>query len=164
MKSQLYEFEFVGGQDNSYIFETDNEVWYELAFKLFDYFFTDTRYTHKAYEFRIDVLWTPHEKLPAQDSRIKPTIAAIIHDFFARITEPIVLYVCESSDGKQMARSRLFSVWFIEYQTPEIFKFDVVLRDKKDQDIPISMLVQSNNPHLSNIADEFRKIVGGYHK
>ncbi len=164
MKPQPYEFEFVGTQENSYIFETDNQVFYELAFKLFDYFFTDTRYSHKAYEFRIDVLWTSLEKLPAQDPRIKPTVAAIIHDFFTQTTKPIVLYVCESSDGKQAARSRLFMVWFIEYQTPDIFKFDVVLRDKKGEDIPISMLIQSNNPHLGSITEEFRKVIGGYHK
>jgi hypothetical protein len=110
MKLQPYEFEFVGTQENSYIFETDNQIFYELAFKLFDYFFTDTRYAHKAYEFRIDVLWTSLEKLP------------------------------------------------------DIFKFDVVLRDKKGEDIPISMLIQSNNPHLGNITEEFRKVIGGYHK
>jgi hypothetical protein len=160
-----YNIRFAGGQYNSYFFGTDNEVVYEIKFKEFFYFFEGhLPYSHTTFELVVQVIENPHEKLPAQDPRIQPTIAAIILDFFDTIALPIVLYVCDSSDGKQLVRSRLFSVWFTEYQTPDMAKRDSTLRDKNGDDVPISLILQTTNPYRRDIIDEFFRTIGGYHK
>jgi Family of unknown function (DUF6169) len=163
-KPLAYPFVFEIGRNYSYAFETSNQVFYEAKFKHFDYFFKSEIYRHQAYEFTIEILLNPYEQLPPQDPRIQPTIAAIILNFFDTIALPIVLYVCDSSDGKQLVRSRLFSVWFTEYQTPDMAKIDSTLRDKNGDDVPISLILKTTNPYRRDIIDEFFRTIGGYHK
>lgn len=48
------------------------------------------------------------------DFKLHETIFCIIEDFFKANPE-ILLYLCETGDGKQASRNRLFIKWFREY-------------------------------------------------
>ena len=49
-----------------------------------------------------------------RDAKIQQTITAIIEEFFAA-QEVLLDYICDTKDGRQAARSRLFSGWFAKY-------------------------------------------------
>ena len=54
------------------------------------------------------------------DPKLRDTIFSIIDAFFA-ITPDILLYICETGDGKQEFRSRLFVRWFNTYNGREAY-------------------------------------------
>lgn len=161
----VYEFQYAGGHSHTYIFKTDFEIFYEIKFKEFDYFFSETKsYAKYTYEFVIGVLWNPNKKPLTFDSKISATIAAIVFDFFNKIEEPIILYICDSGDGRQMSRSRKFSSWFNEFQRPEFTKLDFVLHDKHNIQVPISMILKLSNPYFEEVIIDFKKIISEYHQ
>ena len=46
-----------------------------------------------------------------KDPLVKETVWAIIEVFF-RENSNVLLYVCDTSDGRQASRDRLFDIWF----------------------------------------------------
>lgn len=55
-------------------------------------------------------------KIPSpRDLKMRDTVMLIIENFF-NMNEAALLYICESGDGKQHMRSRLFEYWFSSYQ------------------------------------------------
>lgn len=53
-----------------------------------------------------------------KDPLVKETVWAIIEVFF-RENSNVLLYVCDTSDGRQASRDRLFDIWFYEYEKQE---------------------------------------------
>ena len=158
-----YDFDFIGGEFNKYLFETINNVNYEVKFKPFFYLFDpDSVYSNHTFEFGMDVLLSPLAKLPPPDSLIPITIANIFLDFFDRIDEPLVIYICDSSDSKQLARQRKFNTWFSEFKRPEFFKVEANLLDKNGEPIPSSLILKISNPFFMQIIEEFKMIIEGY--
>ena len=94
--------------------------------------------------------------------RFRITIAAIFIDFFERIIEPLVIYICDSSGSKQLARQRKFNTWFSEFKRPELFKIEANLLDKNDEPIPNSLILKISNPFFMQIIEEFKMIIEGY--
>ena len=158
-----YAFKFEGEQNNSYLFTTQQGVVYEIKFKDFFYFFdVNAPYSHFTYEFVIEVLDKTENIKIISDSRIPPTIVAIFDDFYARYSETVVIYICDSSDSKQMARQRKFSSWFIRFNKEHFFKVDAFLSDAIDEIIPISIVVRRDNPYKYQILQDFERITDGY--
>lgn len=53
-------------------------------------------------------------KIPSpRDLKMRDTVMLIIKNFF-NMNEAVLLYICESGDGKQYMRSRLFEYWLNE--------------------------------------------------
>lgn len=96
-------------------------------------------------------------RLPA-DARTSPTIFAIFEDFFLPNRHAIV-FICDSSDGREVARYRKFSLWFYSQspRTDEIAKFDRNIRDG-DRIIYLSLLLSRKNPRLNRIVDVFMQL------
>ncbi len=155
-----YKFRFDKEIHDSYYFTTDYEVKYEVRFKEFFYLFDKTsEYTHHTYEFSIILLYEPNEKSVPTDVKIAITIAAIFDDFFERQTETVTIYICDSSDGKQMARHRKFSAWFASFGNEKYLKVDFLL---DEETVPVSLVLQHINPYKDQITREFEIISGGY--
>ena len=100
------------------------------------------------------------KRLPA-DSLSAPTIFAIFEDFFLPKRHAIV-FICDSSDGRQRARHRKFGVWFYNnydrtYTTNEIAKIDRTITDGS-QYILLSLIMSRRNPQLSRIVDIFMQL------
>ena len=49
-----------------------------------------------------------------KDENIFETIRVIIEEFFAS-DEAVMLYICDTTDGRQASRDRLFRAWFYAY-------------------------------------------------
>lgn len=96
-------------------------------------------------------------RLPA-DARTAPTIFAIFEDFFLPQRHALV-FICDSSDGREVARFRKFGLWFYNQspRTDELAKFDRNIRDG-DQLIYLSLLLSRKHPQLRRIVDVFMEL------
>jgi hypothetical protein len=156
-----YKFFFEGGLENSYFFETNSGIIYEVIFKPTPYLFGDEEsfFSDLIFEFSILVQFNSNEKLPAADSKIGLTAAEIFKDFYLKKGNSITVYICDSSDDKQAIRKRKFDSWFTIYNSSDFFKIDKVLVDADDNHFPISLILQDNNPFKHEILDSFTKLI-----
>ncbi|MBD2755540.1 DUF6169 family protein [Spirosoma validum] len=117
-------YEFAGGQQNSYSFSTYDRVRYEIKFVPSAYLFVDYVDHHvDAYEMVIAVADNPNGKRIPADRLTEPTIRAIFYDFF-RSKEHVIIYICDSSDGRQEVRFRKFTSWYYKNIAVDLFKMD----------------------------------------
>ncbi|WP_309608797.1 DUF6169 family protein [Flavobacterium sp.] len=154
-----YEFEFRGGLNNNYGFETELGIVYEVKFRPSNYLFGDetTVYANHIYEFIIEIVYNPLGKNPPLDKLISKTISEIIKDFYYKKDGSVCIYICDSSDGRQELRRRKFDDWFYSEEYG-LIKIDEKIRDSKGNVYPISLIIQRENPYFIEIIDGFRKI------
>ena len=154
-----YEFEFRGGLNNNYGFETELGIVYEVKFRPSNYLFGDetTVYANHIYEFIIEIVYNPLGKNPPLDKLISKTISEIIKDFYYKKDGSVCIYICDSSDGRQELRRRKFDDWFYSEEYG-LIKIDEKIRDSKGNVYPISLIIQIGNPYFIEIIDGFRKI------
>ena len=84
---------------------------------------------------------------------------AIVEEFF-RVNESILLYLCETGDGKQAMQKRLFDYWLSAYDHKS--GFSILSSSLVDADGVwnfASIIVKNDNPHLKEIASEFMETV-----
>ena len=155
----MYNFSFIGGTNNSYVFETSNGIVYEIKFKHSPYLLNENaEYSNLIYEFVIDVTINNSGKKPTLDVAVSETVASIFKDFFTKNTYNICIYICDSSDGRQEIRRRKFDDWFYKYQTDSFMKLDEVLVDSNQNRFPISMVILKENPYFKEIVIAFADI------
>ena len=152
-----YEFEFVGGLNHSYSFVTDDKVRYEIRFVPSAYMFEDYLESHiDAYEMIILVADNPLGKRIPADDRTAPTIRAIFYDFFTQY-ERVVIFICDSADGRHEARARKFTSWYYHGVRPHFFKFDARIPDG-DMSILISIVLHDSNTHFDDVIQVIKSL------
>ena len=110
----LHPYDFQKADDATYYFETDNGLRYRAYFISFP----ATFYTLYSFSFEKE-----EGVVGAYDARIKDTIVTVLHDFFD--AENYVLgYTCDVTDGREMARKRLFDRWFEQENDGSLRKID----------------------------------------
>ena len=147
----VYEFFFQVGQNNTYVFETNASILYGIKFKTSDYVIPDKSYSSSIYEMVIEVLEIPVGKKLNIDKVIPPTVATIIKDFFTNIKQPIVIYICDSSDNKQLVRLRKFNQWFEEFADSKLTKTEFIFVDENHIRFPISLFLEISHPDVNEI-------------
>ena len=158
-----YEFALIGGEQNSYIFQTVNRVIYEIKFTPTPYLFgNESAFSLYTYEFSIIVADSPTGSSPAFDDRTSYTIAAIFTHFYDRSNELITIYICDSSDGRQLTRQRKFNYWFYFFVKDDFVKYDGIIRDIDGQKYPVAIILKEQNPFKAQIISDFIAIIGGY--
>lgn len=154
-----YDFEFLGGQNNSYVFETIRGIVYEIKFKPSSYInLFDENISDFIFEFVIEVAINETGKNPPFDTKVSRTIAQIFKEFLLKHDNNIALYICDSSDGKQELRKRKFDEWYDKYQDNTFAKMNEKLKDSKGNFYLISMILQYKNPRRVQIIDAFLKL------
>ncbi|MBQ6965514.1 MAG: hypothetical protein IJP82_07490 [Bacteroidaceae bacterium] len=93
------------------------------------------------------------------DSKLKDTLYRLIEAFFSANPE-ILLYICETGDGKQAFRSRLFIRWFSSYRNRDAYVLRTVEIRAEGQDNFAALIVQKSNPRLEEIISEFDETIG----
>ncbi|MBD2756414.1 DUF6169 family protein [Spirosoma validum] len=157
-----YEFEYVGGASNSYVFETTNEVTYQVKFKPTPYLFVNfPKLGEQVYELVIELVYRPTADKLRADPAIGPTVLAICRDFFAN-KERILLYICETADARHLARVRKFDAWFREFTTSKFLKLDIQFPDTNGLTYYISLIFRRNHPDRHIIIDEFDVLAQQY--
>ena len=160
-----YDFEFIGFENNSYIFETDSKITYEIQFKPTPYLF-DKKYefANLTFEFVISVVYNSTHGRPPLDVQTSRTIANIFENFYLKTNNIVTIYICDSSDNRQMVRHRKFNIWFEEFHEDLFLKIDTIFKDKEGIRIPSSLIIKKDNPFRTQIFDEFAKISDSYNK
>ena len=99
-------------------------------------------------------------KIPSpRDFKMRDTVMLIIEDFFNK-NEAALLYICESGDGKQYMRSRLFEFWFSSYQMKDKFLLmPVSIEDMDGVENFAALIVRKDNPNILDIVTEFSNTV-----
>lgn len=152
-----YPFIWVGGPHNIYAFTTNDEIGYEIKFVPSAYLFVDyVNHPVDAYEMVIAVADNPKgNRIPA-DPLTEPTIRAIFYDFFRSI-EHVIIYICDSSDGRQEARFRKFTSWYYKNIAVDLFKMDARLPDG-DRFTLLSGILSKKNPYFSQFVELFKNL------
>ena len=98
--------------DGVFAFTTKHGISYTASF-LADVSF----YDEGVYQF---FLTKTSSKKGRKDDDISETVKVIIEEFFAH-EEAVMLYICDTADGRQASRDRLFRAWFYSFEESESF-------------------------------------------
>lgn len=91
-QSLAYNYRFVGGEFNSYLFETQTEITYEVRFTPTPYLFgEDSPYANETFELSLVVSHNPTGRTPPFDRLTARTLAAIFEDFYLQSADTITL-------------------------------------------------------------------------
>lgn len=113
---------------------------------------TDLLTSDEAYEF---VILNAEHKPSPRDPKVKDTIAAIVDAFFCS-NNNTVLYICETGDGKQALRNRLFQDWFSGYNNKGNYVFlSTSIKDEEDVMNYATIIARNDNPNLEAVICEF---------
>ena len=115
----------------------------------------DTIWESGAYQF---IIVNENNTSSPNDSKLRETIFCIIEDIFKANPE-ILLYLCETGDGKQASRNRLFVRWFREYAKKSLYYFDTVAINAEGIENFAAIIVQKKNPKLNEILEVFNHVV-----
>lgn len=99
-------------------------------------------------------------KMPSpRDLKMRDTVMLIIANFFD-MNEAALLYICESGDGKQQMRSRLFEYWFSSYQMKDNYLLmPVSIEDMEGIENFAALIIRKDNPSILDIVTEFSNTV-----
>ncbi|MBQ7462658.1 MAG: hypothetical protein IJS63_10540 [Bacteroidaceae bacterium] len=132
----------------NYIFETERGIHYSISFE------EDTPFGGcETYQFiidKIDRVRSPH------DPKVEKTILAIIDEFFAE-RQNVLLYICDTSDGREANRNRLFLSWFEKHAQPGRFTIRTANAVVEGQGFYAAIIVENNNPKLTDITEDFER-------
>ena len=108
-----------------------------------------------AYQFTISN--QSHQPSPL-DQKLRETILLIIEAFFTANPD-ILLYICETGDGRQAFRSRLFIRWFNTYSNRDAYGMQTAeVQEGKTKNFA-ALIVQKSNPRLTEILAEFDETI-----
>ena len=133
-----YNIETSRGQIFVIGFMDDYSIWQDGAYQ-----FTITNQSHQA---------------SPLDQKLRETILLLIEAFFAANPD-ILLYICETGDGKQAFRSRLFVRWFNTYNRRDDYVMQTAeVQEGKTKNFA-ALIVQKSNPRLEEILAEFNETI-----
>ena len=138
---------FLSEKIRGYLFVTSYEVQYSI-----DFIEDDLLTQSESYQFIIQNI---NNSSSPRDPFVRETIMRIVEEFFQK-NQSTLLYICDSSDGKQSMRSRLFNYWFEGYSEKdkyEILSSNVV--DAEGTPTYVSVIFRKDNPDAEIIKDEF---------
>lgn len=90
------------------------------------------------------------------DARVKATLLAIIRQFFIE-NKNVLLYICDTSDGREAKRNRLFIRWFEEFANPNSFTMRSASAVIEGQGFYAAIIVENSNPKLEAIVADFNR-------
>ena len=142
-------YKVAGISDDTVEFTTDNGVEYRVTFME-----DDTIWEKHAYQL---VIINKNKKASPNDDKFRLTLFVIIEAFFTWNSN-ILLYICETGDGKQAARSRLFLRWFGNYTKAQNYYFKDAEIVSEDVSNYAAIIVRQDNPRLPEIKQEFEEV------
>lgn len=141
--------------DRNYMFRTDYGLTYKIGFMD-----DETIWSTGAYQF---LIINESDRPSPNDKKLRKTLFCIIEAFFQSNPE-ILLYLCETGDGKQALRNRLFIRWFQEYSNHNNFYFDSIEMKAEGIDNFAAIIVQKSNPRIHQIISEFNEVINELRK
>ena len=94
-----------------------------------------------------------------RDTKVRETVMCIVDEFFHK-NQAALLYICETGDGMQKMRSRLFSFWFSIYAEQEDFLFlPQIVYDEEDNENYAALIIRRDNPQFNDLVSEFTNTI-----
>lgn len=104
------------------------------------------------YQFGIS---NPQGTKSPRDQKVRNTILAIIEEFFNK-NKAALLYICETGDGMQKMRSRLFQYWFSIYNEREEYLFPLqIVYEEEENENYAALIIRKDNPCFVELVSEF---------
>ena len=94
------------------------------------------------------------------DQRIAATIADIFKTFLAQ-NERIIIYICDSSDLRQVARARKFDGWYEYYRGIDCIKINRNILDPSGEIYLTALIIRHDNPNKVRIFEAFDRLTSG---
>lgn len=136
-----------GDDNDTFCFITDRCVEIFVGFER-----DDILHTGVAYQFGIS---NPKGTKSPRDPKVRDTISAIVEEFFNK-NQAALLYICETGDGLQKMRSRLFRYWFSIYgENDNYFFLPMVIYDEENNENYAGLVLRNDNPQFNSIVREF---------
>ena len=156
-----YDYIAEGEANNVYAFVTISGVFYEVRFKPSgDYISPVYSWRDSLFEIVIDVAYAPNPARIPADRSVLVTIIAIIIEFFA-VHERVVLYICDDSDSRQLARKRKFDNWYARFGSADYAKFDLLTPIEAGEPFYASFFYRTDNPYRHEIIKAFEQLASG---
>lgn len=130
-------------------FCTESGVEYQINF-MPDYSLWD----ENAYQL---IIINKNRKPSPNDSKLKDTLIGIVECFFEE-SKNILLYICETGDGKQAARSKLFLRWFANYSLSSEYVIKTSEITSEGEDNFAAIILRKDNPELASIINDFEEM------
>lgn len=141
----------VGALEGMYSFEADSGAEFSVGFMPDDLVMQD-----ESYEFIIGNL--NGVKSP-RDHKVKETVIAIVEEFF-NANKATMLFLCSTTDGKQLMRGRLFKNWFETFERRNRFTMIIsTLVDENGADNVAAVIIRNDNPNLGKVLAEFGETI-----
>jgi len=152
----LTHYPFSNLSDLSFEFRTSNGIVYHAYFIAYGDLFPDyPEFAEDAYSFNLEVVIDDAE-IQILDERVGLTVVAIFRYFFNSM-QNVAIYICDSSDDRQLARKRKFDFWFWKYNDGSIVKEDGTAVIASFQ-IYNSLLVHKQNIFADKIITAFKAL------
>ena len=133
-------------QGGNYSFSSDYGITFSVSFEE-----ADTYEVHEAFWFSL--MTRSHTPSPS-DPKVQQTIVCIIEEFF-RVNSSVLLYMCDTADSQQAARSRLFLRWFHEADKQERYLIKTAMIKDGSQENYIALIIQRSHPDYDAIVQFF---------
>lgn len=132
----------------SFFFVTDKHRPYHVAF-IEDQLF----YEHGIYQYCLDT-----DVHAEADGRVYEVVVALMEEFFKSSAKGL-LYVCDSMDGRQAARNRLFNRWFNSYAYRD--EYLLLQREVQYEGVMqyVSLIIRKDQPELHDITNSFARVL-----
>ena len=137
--------------ENFFEFFTDHDVHYTVGFMP-----DDSLMQNEAYHL---IIVNVDNRPSPSDRKVKDTVLAIVAEFFDK-NNTTLLYICDTGDGKQHLRSRLFERWFSAYDKKALYTS--VISSVVDEDgitNYATIIVRNDNPRLVEVIAEFTSTI-----
>lgn len=133
----------------SYDFVTDSGVHLSVAFDSAELII------HSGEAYQLIITNSNYKKSPG-DRKVKDTILCIVEEFFEQ--NQALLYICETGDGKQRGRNRLFEIWIRAYERKDRFfvYFTSVMDDGVDN--YAALIIRADHPNAAALSAEFTEV------
>ena len=140
-----------GSEENFFEFFTDHDVHYSVGFMP-----DDSLMLSEAYHL---IIVNVDNRPSPSDRKVKDTVLNIVAEFFNK-NNTTLLYICDTGDGKQRLRNRLFERWFAAYHLKALYTS--VTSSVIDEDgitNYATIIVRNDNPRLVEVIAEFTSTI-----
>lgn len=106
-----------------------------------------------------------YPKHSVKDENVQKTLLTIIEAFFKNDTH-ILIYICDATDERQLARHRLFKKWFKKYEIDFFMSDDIISsKDLNGTEIQCAaIIIKKSNPKAHEYISKFCELIASLKK
>ncbi len=105
------------------------------------------------------VIINSDNKPSPRDKKLRDTVISIVKDFFEGNNE-VVLYICETGDGKQAMRNRLFQFWYSrESNKLDVTYLSAAIQDEEGVTNYVTIIMRNDNPNYTIAYQNFGETI-----